>query len=384
MSKRALREGSIYQRKSDGRWCAAMSLGNGKRVSFYGRTQDEVLRKLESAERDRAQGIDFDAGRITVERFAHQYLRSAKMNLRPSSFNQYEFIVRCHIVPHIGNLRLSKVRPHHLQDLYAKSLASGLSATTTRHIHKVAHLLFERAMKWNHIARNPAAAVDPPRIKPREIVMLTQEELNRFCEAARGARYEALFLLAITTGARVSELLGLRWSSIDWDSQLVTISHSLRITSDGPELVEPKTRSSIRKVAIPGQVVSVLRAHQTRQAEHALKSGSVYRNSLDLIFTTATGRAVDRKSLIRSDFRPLLRKAGLDETLRMHDLRHQFATTALANGLPVPLVAQTLGHTNAVTTMRVYAHAVPMTQHQIAGVFEALLPDSKLDSNVGD
>lgn len=381
MSKRASREGSVYQRK-DGRWVAALPFKDGKPgQSFYGSSQQAAIANRDKEERARADGFTSRDGRVTVATFASAYLESVKPNIRPATYSQYEFIIRLHILPVIGRLKLESVKASHVQGIIAASRRAGHSPTTSRHVHKVTRLLFERGVDWEMIPRNPAAKVDAPRAAKRDIVMLSPEQVTEFCHAAEGTRFESLFLLALSTGARVSELLAIRWESVDWDARLLTISHSLRIVKGDAKLDEPKTRGSVRRVALPPQVIASLKRHRASQAEQALKMGKIYSNPLDLIFTMELGGRVDRRNLLRNYFRPLLREAGLPTTLVMHDLRHQFTTTALANGLPVTLVAQALGHNSPVTLLRTYAHVLPTTQHQVANVFAGVLPDSGFDSN---
>ncbi|MDA1298285.1 MAG: tyrosine-type recombinase/integrase, partial [Chloroflexi bacterium] len=297
------------------------------------------------------------------------------------TYSQYEFIIRLHILPVIGQLQLNNVVEEHIEKVIATSRRGGHSPTTSRHVYKLMRLLFERAVARKMIPRSPAADIDAPRAARRDVVMLSPQQVTEFCHAVEGTRFEPVFLLALSTGARVSELLALRWESVDWNTRLLTISHSLRLVKGGAKLDEPKTHGSVRRVALPPQVIASLKRHRAGQAEQALKMGRIYSNPLDLIFTMEMGGRVDRRNLLRNHFRPLLRKAGLPTTLVMHDLRHQFTTTALANGLPVTLVAQALGHNSPVTLLRTYAHVLPTTQYQVANVFADVLPDSGFDSN---
>lgn len=322
------------------------------------------------SDQDRLPGA---SGRPTLASFATEWLDSIRMSLKPKTLESYEWALRLHVLPQLGEVTLADLNPSHVQRLYAEVMAAGLSPKSARNIHHVVHAMLERAVRLDLIPSNVAHLVDRPRAPHRELPVLTQDQARSLVEAARDHRLRALFVLAVTTGARSGELLGLTWDDIDLDNAAITIKKTLQKQGDSIRLIETNTARSRRKVAIPRLAVEALRWHRARQAEESLALGPAWRNVLNLVFTTRLGTPLDQRNVLRREFRPLLKSAGLPETLRFHDLRHIAAALALGKGMPVPAVSEMLGHADSATTLRVYAHAVPGTQRQVADAMEAAL-----------
>jgi len=310
---------------------------------------------------------------MTVSGFANEWLVSIRSAIKFKTWESYEGLLRVHVVPRVGSIQLAKLEPSHLTKLYADLMGNGLSPETTGNVHRVVHGMLGKAFRWGVVARNVAALVSPPRVRVREKVMLTPEQVRAFLRTAEGHRLETLFTLAITTGARSGELLGLTWECVDLDQGFVHIRKALQQTEDGLSLAEPKTARSRRSVAIPQIAVVSLRGHRARQAEEALRLGSAWRNDYGLVFTTEIGTPLDARNVLKRQLRPLLAMAGLPSALRFHDLRHIAISLALAQGMPVPAVSEMVGHADAAITLRVYAHAIPGGQRQVADALESVL-----------
>jgi len=319
-----------------------------------------------------AGGVPLPSDQVTVARFAQDWLAGIRPTVRPSTWQHYESLLRVHVFPSLGRVRLARLQPSHLQKLYNDRLESGSSPATVRHVHKVMHLMLEKAVRWGSVVRNVARLADPPRAVRRDLPMITAEQAARLLTTAQGHRLEALFVLALTTAARQAELLGLTWAAIDFDRSIVHIRASLQRLDGKASLVEPKTSRSRRTVALAPMALAALRRHRTRQMEEALRIGPAWDNSLDLVFTNQIGRPLNRHNVLQRDFRPLAHTAGLPVSLRFHDLRHIAASLALSRQVPWTLVSEMLGHTNVSTTMNVYAHTVPGTQGQVADAMEAV------------
>ena len=236
----------------------------------------------------------------------------------------------------------------------------------------VLHGLLERAVRWNLVPRNPASLVDLPRVPRREMTILSEEECRRLLDATASSRIAAFFVLALTTGARLGELAGMRWSCIDLHKSEMRITHTLQETPDGFALSEPKTSSSIRTNKLPQVAIAALRRHQAQQSAEALKLGSAWSNDLELVFTNPDGSPLRRQSVLMRELRPAARRAGLSDSIRTHDLRHTSISLLLNQGLPIPLVSSYVGHSNPSVTLRVYSHVLPATQHQIAEAAQTL------------
>ncbi len=369
VGKRANGEGSIHQRK-DGRWCASIGVGMGKRKHFLGRTRGEVSKQLHAALDEQAKGTLVTGPRQAVRQFFKQWLDAVRPSLRPRTFVRYEQFVRLHVVPDLGSLSLTKLGPQHLQRLYTSRLDAGLSPTTVNHLHALIHKALSNAVRWGLVNRNVADLVDPLRNRHFEIATLSGEQARAFLDAAAGSRLEALFVLAVTTGMRQGELLGLRWRDVDLDAGMLQVRGSMQATPDGLRIMEPKTPGSRRQVALSKQPIGALRRHRVAQAEERLRIGAAWDDG-DLVFCSATGRPITASGLRRS-YEPLLKRAGLPR-MRFHDLRHTSATLLLGRGVHPKVVSEMLGHTRISTTLDLYSHVSMTMQQQAAEAFDAIL-----------
>jgi len=218
MAERKLRghgEGSIYQRK-DGRWVGEMTLEDHSRKQFYGKTKKEVQEKLRQAINDQKQGTLATGPQQTLQKYLESWLEEVhKPTIRLTTYVKYRKIIDSHIVPALGHVRLQKLTPQQVQSFYRKKEREGLSPKTINSIHGVLHKALDNAVRWNLVARNVCDAVSPPRIVKAEIQPLTMEQARVLLRAARGHRLEALIVLALTTGMRRGELLGLKWQDIN-------------------------------------------------------------------------------------------------------------------------------------------------------------------------
>ena len=356
---------------------AAVTVDDGRRAQhrkyLYGRTRDEAAKKLTEALKAVQDSLPLPSERTTVSGFAKDWLESIRPNIRPKTRESYGSTLRVHVVPRVGHIRLAKLTPLHLQRLYADLIGEGISPTSVHVYHRCVHTMLERAVRLGLVTRNVAQLVDPPRQVRRELPMVTPEQARTFLEVARGHRMEGLFVLAITTGARQGELLGLTWDNVDLDQGEIEIRRALQKVDGEFVLVEPKTNKSIRTVALTRMAVDSLRRHKVRQAEESLRLGLTWHNSFNLVFCTSVGTPLDKTNVTKRQLRPLLKRASLPARLRFHDLRHIAASLALGQGIPIPVVSEMLGHTDSATTLRVYAHAIPGAQRQVADAFEAIL-----------
>jgi integrase len=233
--------------------------------------------------------------------------------------------------------------------------------------------MLEKAVRQNALVRNVASLADLPRRVRRDLPMITIQQAQAFLEVVREHRLEALFVLAITTAARQGELLGLTWDTVHMDSGLIDISWALQKVDGRVELVEPKTSSSVRSIALTDLAIAALRRHSARQIRESMYLGSAWNNDLNLVFTTPVGTPLDKDNVRKRELPPLLRAAGLSTQLTFHDLRHIAASLALGNGVSIPTVSEMLGHADAATTLRVYAHAIPGAQREAARTLDRIL-----------
>ena len=372
--KRGNQEGSIFQR-SDGRWCAVVSLGwrNGKRhrKHFYGSTRSEVRDQLTAAMRAHQQGLPIDPERQTVGQYFDRWLSDCvKPRVRPSTFRSYEQLVRLHLAPTLGRIALSKLSPQQVQRFLNDKLVAGLSPRTVQYLCVLLRGALDQAVKWGLVVRNVATLVSPPRVRRAEIRPFGPEQARTFLVAVRGDRLEALYSVALAVGLRQGETLGLQWSDIDLDHATLTVRHALQWVDGKLVLVEPKSERSRRTVPLPASAVRTLRTHRARQLQERLLAGSRWQET-GFVFTTSVGTPCDPHT-IRRRYKSALRAAGLPPQ-RFHDLRHACASFLLAQGVQPRTVMETLGHSQISLTMNTYAHVMPTLQREAADKMDVIL-----------
>jgi integrase len=381
MRKRANGEGSIYQR-TDGRWSAAITLANGKRQTIYGRSREEVGKKLTTALKNRDDGLPVVNGQQTTAGYLTEWLVLVKSTLRPTTWRRYDELIRLHAVPAIGTVKLARLGPQHLTKAYGGCLENGLAPATVAQLHRILHRALGQAARWGLVVRNVADLVDAPRVARREMQTLSAGQVRQLLDASAtyrtgddGAviphRLHALFVLAASTGLREGELLALRWRDVDLSTSTLRVTGTLQRTAEGLRIEEPKTRRSRRPVHLSATAVEALKAHRVRQNADRLRLGQTWEDR-DLVFANAVGRPVDPTNLLRQEFRPLLNRAGLP-AIRFHDLRHTAATLMLEAGIHPKVVSEMLGHSQVSITLDLYSHVTPNMQQQAAAAMDAVL-----------
>src|SRR5216683_2188207 len=347
MARRGHGEGSIYLR-SDGRWAASISVEDGKRKTFYGKTRKEVQEQLKTALHQQQQGMLPTAPQQTLKQFLTQWLQDHKSSIRVRSYERYEELVRLHIIPVLGRHQLQKLTAQQVQAFYTKKLNEGLSPTTVNGLHAVLHKALDDAVRLGILARNVCDAVSPPRRAHFEIQPLSMEQSQQLLAAAKGHNLEALFVLA------------LKWQDIDFSHNTL---HVQRIFTRRPGNryieAEPKTEKSRRSIALAPMVVELLKQHRVRQLEAKLQAGETWQER-GLVFCTAVGTPLNPSKVV-DRFKTLLKRAGLPE-IRFHDLRHSAATILLSMGVHPKVVQELLGHNQISMTMDIYSHVLPTMQ----------------------
>ena len=369
-TKRGNNEGSITKR-ANGLWEARITLDHGKRKSFYGKTRQEAARKLTAALRDRDAGLPVIVGAQTVGYYMAQWLEASKPTVRERTWRGYEVYVRRHVLPTLSAIPLVKLTPQHLQLLYAKKLEEGLTSTSVHHLHAVLHQALDAALRLGLVQRNVCEMVEVPRLRHHEITTLSEAEAQTLLATSHGDRLEALYVLALASGMRQGELLGLRWREVDLEGGTLQVRASVHYNGHEFVFAEPKTRYSRRRIALSPIAVEALRAHRVRQLEERIKLGAAW-NDMDLVFPNSIGRPLAASNLLRREFHPLLERAGLPR-MRFHDLRHTAATLLLSRGINPKVVSELLGHSHVSVTLAIYSHVMPHMQEQAAAAMEAAL-----------
>jgi integrase len=371
--RRGNREGSIFEREN-GTWRAQVTIG-GQRLSFTGQTQKECRQWIRETLEKVEGGLTFEASRVTYGEFLSNWLTSIEASLRQKTHRQYEQIVRDHIAPYLGNRRLMELQPAHIQALYDRKVREGQGLRSVQLTHAVIHRSLNHAVKLGLLGRNPDDATTPPKPKQREMAILDESQVQRLLitAQARGDRNFALYQLAITTGMRQAELLGLKWDDVDWERRTLQVGRQLkRSPGKGYYFAQPKTRSGVRQIVMGVETTKVLKRHQERLHREAIAAGEAWQEQ-NLIFPTPHGMPTNKRYLV-TQFKKLLKDAGLPN-VRFHDLRHSAASLMLNHGVPVLIVSKRLGHAKPSITLDVYGHFIPGMQEQAADVMdEAVTP----------
>lgn len=361
MAKRGNGEGSIYHRKSDGKWVGGISLENGKRKVFYGKTRKEVQEKMKTALSEQQKGTLITAPQQTLKKYLEDWLENvSKPHIRISTYVKYKKLINTHILPALGDIPLQKLTPQRVQKLYADKLKQKLSPKMVSCIHGVLHVALENAVKWNLIARNVCDVVSPPRVPKTEKQVLTKRQAHVLLEHVKKHRLEAILVLAVTTGLRRGEMLALRWRDVDFEDGSVQVRRTVDyIPHYGYVENEAKTTRGQRKVMLPSFVMNTLQVHRLQQQEMRNKVGSDWVEK-DLVFCGLNGDYFNPNYLLRM-FKKVLVDAGLPH-MRIHDLRHSAATILLIMGVHPKVVQEILGHSTISMTMDTYSHVLPTMQ----------------------
>ncbi len=376
--RRGNNEGSIHQRKDTGKWVGVISLENRKRKYIYGKTRKEVQEKMKVALHEQQQGKLITAPSQTVAQFLVDWLENThKQRVRPRTYERYREAIDLHIVPALGHHKLEKLTPQHLNAFYAKKTSEGLAPATVIYYHSVLHNALGMAVRWELVSRNVCELASPPRRIRHEVQTLSIEQLQKLLATLAGHKWEALFSLALATGLRRGEILGLKWQDINFSTGKLQVRRILsRVPTKMENRVhvyveaEPKTQKSRRNVAVASFVLILLREHRVHQLEAKLKAGPLWQEN-DYVFCTLHGTHLNPNHVVE-ELKKLLKQADLPD-IRFHDLRHSAATLLLSLGVHPKVVQELLGHTQISMTMDIYSHVLPgMQEDAINRLHDAL------------
>lgn len=351
-------EGSVYRRK-DGWWVGQYKVHtpNGTKTKYiYSKTRKGAATKLSKAIAERDSGLAYDCGSMKVGEYLDRWLDSTRGTVRERTWIRAEVDVRVHLKPTLGKTRLDRLDPLQLQSLYRVKLDSSLSPRSVRIIHATLHKALTQAVKWSLIPRNVASLVELPKDSRKEINALNERQVKRLLAAVEGDKLEALYVLAVTTGMRSGELLGLRWEDVDLEAGTLQV----RRTVFNGRIEAPKTSKSRRNIKLTSNSVQALRVHP-RVGEW--------------IFCTGVGTPISVHNLYNRSWKPLLKKADLPH-IRLHDLRHTCATLLLTKGVHPKIVQELLGHSSISITLDTYSHVLPNLQERAVEAMEDIFDDS--------
>jgi integrase len=219
-------EGSV-SRRGDGRIVGEYQDANGRRRYISGKTKAQVRAKMRTLLADRDIGIVYDSKNLTVGGYLDRWLDRVKGSVRDRTWQRHEQVVRLHLKPTIGAVKLGRLNALQVQSVYGQKLDGGLSPRSVEIIHVTLHKALKQAVRWTLIPRNVSEAVTPPRPTRREIKPLSQEQARALLEAARGDKLHAFYVLAVTTGMRNGELLALQWKDVSLEDRTLRVRRTV-------------------------------------------------------------------------------------------------------------------------------------------------------------
>lgn len=409
------------RKRKDGLWevrfATGIDPGTGKTImkSLYGKTSEEVAEKLRLHTSEIDQGDYVEPSKMTISQWMDIWLQDYCGHVAKGTLVLYKSYVKNHIKPKIGALQLSKLNPHDVQhfvnglkyqnkrgvkkktDDSKKSQDSKKKKTapqdpqdttekkpmaykTRKNIHGCLSAALDKALELKYIKSNPATGCNIPRNPDEEtssegeVNPFSTEELSRFLDAAKDSDYKDIYTMALNTGMRLSEILGLRWSRYNQSKSVIKIDCQLAIAREKGErrVLTPTKNHKSRSFKIAPSVVSLLRSLKVKQAENRLKAGSAWKYEIDdLIFTNEIGGTIPH-STIEKDFARVCANAEVTGH-RFHDLRHTFATLAIQHGADIKTLSKALGHYSVAFTLDLYCHVSEEMSNNFASLMESII-----------
>lgn len=374
--------GTIRQRK-DGRWEARYTVGRdpstGKQIqrSVYGATQQEVRKKLAQFTTALDSGTYKEPCKMTVGQWLDIWTADYMGGVKPSTAFLYGEQIRLYIKPALGAVKLEALNTHTIQGFYnglsiEREEGKALSPKSVKNIHGILHKALQQAVAVGYIRFNPADACTLPRAEKKEISPLDEEQIATFLKAIEGHRHELLYKVALFTGMREGEVLGLMWDCVDFEKGTITIKRQLRREQKkgGAYYITTPKNGKPRTITPAPWVMKLLRSQKARQAEQQLKMGQLWENS-GMVFTNETGGYLSYRT-VYDCFKRIVAQMGTPST-RFHDLRHTFAVASLRAGDDIKTVQGNLGHHTAAFTLDVYGHVTEQMKKDSAQRMEGFI-----------
>lgn len=386
--RRARGEGGIIYREDKKLWEARFVVdkdpGTGKdiRKSIYAKTQKEARKKLTEALAALDRGDYKEPCKLTVGQWLDIWAKDYLGGVKPYTVSSYTRLIKNHIKPALGAVRLEILKAHTIQAFYnglgeSRGDNPALSPKTVKNIHGVLHKALQQAVKEDYIRTNPADACTPPRYVRKEINPLDEKDTVRFVDAIKGHFYETLFLVTLFCGLRQGEVLGLTWDRVDFTKGTITINRQLqKVVGGGGACNLAPTKNGKGRVITPAStVIQLLKEQRRRQAEWQIKIGPAWGNDWGLVFTDRAGVPIAPFTLYKS-FKRIAEEIGRPDA-RFHDLRHSYAVAAIKSGDDIKTVQGNLGHATASFTLDVYGHVTDQMKRESAERMEKYIKSIK-------
>jgi integrase len=291
-----------------------------------------------------AEGTHTDPSRETVAEFVERWLKDwANDNTSHATWTSYSQLLRKHLVTRFGARSIQKLRPADLQAVYSAMAQEGLADRTRLHLHRVIHVMLKHATQWGVVSRNVASMIDAPRVRAKEMEVLTPVEMQTVLKTLQGKELHPIAAVALASGLRRAELLALRWADVNLEAGHLQVERALEETPRGGLVFKaPKTRHGRRQVTLPLSTVALLRDHHRIQLEQRMMLGRGKEPADALVFGNLNG-SPRSPHWVTTAWRKVAKRTGIKATF--HSLRHTHASTLIASGLDVPPAgARLAGH----------------------------------------
>jgi integrase len=355
----------VYKDTDRGTWYYVLNFkdDNGKRKQKRKRgfkTKKEATEDLRTLESEIIQGTFIEASLVYFNAYIQEWLRVKQATISNQTASMYKDAIKNHIAQSFGEIPLSKLKPMHIQRFITDLQEKNLADSTIRRTFNIVNACLNYAVKLGDVPKNVASVVDKPKVSRKEMKIWGMEQIRSFLIVSKKDRLFGIFYLAVMTGLRQGELLGLRWSDIHFKDRTLSIYQTLE--HSGKRIKEgAKTKSSIRSVSLSPSTMEVLYEHKIQQENERERLGMTYKEH-NLVFCTQTGLPLNPRNLLRS-FDRLIEKANIPK-IRFHDLRHIHASLMISQNEPLKLIAERLGHSKITTTIDTYGHLLPNMQRE--------------------
>ncbi len=364
MKRNANGRGAIYKR-NDGRWEGKYSIaatdGSGKyiRKSVYGKTQEEVRKKLTEITSEIDEGTYVAPSQYKVSEWLENWLEVyVSHSVKEFTLDSYTNICHKYISPALGHIRLKELKTSQIQKFYNDLLSNkGLSGKTVKNIHGVLHRALEQAELLGEIKHNPSDKCLLPKVSRPKIEPMEADDVKHFLAAIKEHKFKNVYFLTLFAGLRQGEVLGLTWDCVDFDNSMILINKQLKRSTHhkGAFYHLDSTKSGKeRYIAVAPAVKQMLQRQKAWQQECAEKAGASWNNEWNLVFTNELGDHLCH-STVYNNYKRIVKKLGI-ETKRFHDLRHTYAVASLESGDDIKTVQDNMGHATASFTLDVYGH----------------------------
>ena len=356
--------------------------GTGKQIqrSFSGKTQKEVREKMQAAIAELNNGTYLEPLKMTVGEWLDIWVAEYLGNAKPHTRKSYEGVIKNHIKPAIGAIKLTSLTRVQVQKMInglrstkQTSMGDKVNPKTAKNVHGVLHSALSQAILCGYLNTNPADRTVLPKRAKTEIQVLDNEQLPAFLKAIEGHPFQYLYQVDLFTGMRQSELLGLQWSDIDFENKVVTVRRQLQYlgSAKGGYMYATPKNNKPRIIALPDKAVEALKRQRVMQNTARLAAGPLWNNPDDLVFTNEIGEHL-KHDLIYRHLKRIFSAMGTPD-LRFHDLRHSYAVLSLQSGCDIKTVQENLGHYAAAFTLDTYAHVTQAMRRDGADKLNRLL-----------